>query len=163
VPRAIPSTYLLARRLMRKTSAVFELAEIELTSGTVARVANSPVNVEAGGHVWQAAGFAVQGLGDDGEGSLPRITLTISNVRREPSAQLESGAVLGRPVRLWLVSETDLDDLPAALAWTYTALSAAVNRKTATVECGLPSRLVAVPGMVYEIQRFPGILRRPPS
>lgn len=161
--RTVPAAYLIARSLLARRTAVLELLEVTITPGTVARLANNPEHVECGGLLFQAASFEVDGIAEDAEGAIPRLSVTLSNVGREPAAQLEAGFILGQPVTFYLADEADLSALPAGLSWTFIVTSApAVSASSARFEAGPPAVLHTVPGMVYERSRFPGILPRPP-
>lgn len=160
--RSAPEAYLAARALLADDEAWLTLLQVQTAPGQVIRLVDNPEHITAGGVVWQASSFLVEGLSENDEGDLAQIRVTVSNVSRIPAALVELGQIIGQPATLYLVHTSDLATLPEELSFTQPVLSSEIGAKFATFTAGEAPSMPRVPGGVYTRKAFPQIRRLGP-
>lgn len=157
MPRPLTSPLHIARHWLMRDRAWLLFVEIPASNGGFFRLVRNGVTVNGDEKVWQPASIEIELPGEEAEGALGQLKLSIPNVSRLPVAYLElgEGELIGFTATCWLQHEENLDVFDPALSWEQLILAAEGDEGRLTVECGHPASVEQGPGHVFTRREFP--------
>jgi phage-related protein len=115
------------------------LVEITLREGSVRRLCSGGADVTFGGETWTAFPFTFAPITETASGDLASLQLSLSNVTREPLAEiLNDTGILDQSLTLRVVNEAYLNDPTYRLEQTFDILGARANKEVVDIDLGYP-------------------------
>lgn len=135
MPETFASTVVAAKNDLRQTSAFLWTAQIDVDGTNSIAVVDSDAPVTVGGVVYSPFPFRVEEVPIEGDGSLPEIRVTVSNIGGEVATRLESGGMLDRTC---VISQVWRGDTANPLrSETFIVQGVTISLDTATFVLGL--------------------------
>lgn len=157
--RTMSSALQIARRVLQQDKAWLFFVELEAAPGSFFRLVKSRRATEADGKVWQPASIEIELPGEDADGSLGELAITLPNVSRVPMAYVEvDHLILGADVTVYLQHEQSLAAFEPSLSWEHVVLSARATERSMRLQCGHPAEIHRVPRVRFERGTFPQLL-----
>lgn len=155
MPAPVSLSYLLAKNRLDSASPWIVLYEIATGTG-VLRITNHPVDVAYNGEVYLAFPVIHEVIAQNQEGTIPQVTVHVSNVTRDVQGILEADDGLrGKQVTIRMVN---LDNLAAGdIAQTFVVDSVLATAQVASfvLSKAVPAFGVKFPGRVVTRDLFP--------
>lgn len=159
MPRAVPTALHLARHLLASAQGWLLFASLPLKAsraGQTVRLVRARANLTAAGVEWQAASMELAPPAESLEGSLAPVRLAVGDVARRAVAIVESeDCVLGQTLSAWVVHESVLPSLPAAVRVDARVLRVTLTEAGPVLECGHPAQIGRAPGPRFTREAFP--------
>lgn len=157
--RSVSPMMAVLRSVLHSSTGLILFLEVDLGSGQFARLVRDSRNREADGHDWQRCDLKVELGSESSEGSLEQATFTLSNVSRVLSPYVMLGTLNGRPLRLMLAAEDQLDEFEPNLTFLLEISSSELNGSAAVFTCGHPGSADRAPKEIFTRQAFPQMQR----
>ncbi|MBN2314466.1 MAG: right-handed parallel beta-helix repeat-containing protein, partial [Sedimentisphaerales bacterium] len=134
---------MLADMILPNTSGTWLwLCEFVVPTQTTRHLARNTVGVFYAGQAYEEFNFDVGRQPFNGDGSIPRVTLRISNVNQQMERIINATqGALGGEVKLIRVNSQFLTNPITALEYDYQVLAAQSDRKWVTFQLGIPNPL----------------------
>lgn len=155
MPRDLPPAILIARNLLASVDGWVWFVEIDRASGGVHRLCDHPKWLLANGKKWVACQLVIELAEEAADGGATDVSVTIPNVSRLATAELEAAEVQGQEIRIWAELLSDLASFREVLKYTLTIKQAVANEASVTLTCGHALQLDRIPHRTFDASVAP--------
>lgn len=107
MPETVSALTTAAKNSLHQTNAWVWLIEADVDGTNCIRVCDSAASITYGGKVYVPFPLSIEGLASDTAGTLPQVTISVSNLSREVSDQLDAGNLIDRRVQIYMMNRAD--------------------------------------------------------
>lgn len=107
MPETLDAALVTAKNALLQSAAWIWLVRADIDGTNGAFICSSDASVTYGGNVYSPYPMRVEGF-ESNDDTIPYLTLVVSNAGGEISTRLEAGYLLGRTVKILLVSRSDV-------------------------------------------------------
>lgn len=150
MPRDLPPAILIARNLLENLDGWVWFIEIDRKSGGVYRLCDHPKWLLANGKKWLACQLSIELAEEAADGGAADISVTIPNIARIATGELEAGEIQGQEIRIWAELLSDKTTFRNRLTYTLSIKQAVANEASVTLTCGHALQLDRIPHRTFD-------------
>lgn len=133
--REISQNFATRKNELHSDYAWLELWDVQLNDTEAIYIVNHSTSVTFNSKTYQPFPIGRLERSEDSEGTIPELSITVTNVDRVITEYLEAGDLLNRTVNMWLVNSNHLST-SHALFYTYKIQNATMNEESVTFILG---------------------------